>query len=207
MRKKISIISPQERALKALADDENGADLNVLQVLAGAVISGQEVKPDFQLVANAIVAQSILLGKLPPKKKGRPESPDGVNARAVAEQYYRLRDDGVSYSDAVAKTSTRFHKDERHIMRLVKEGKAQIGNSPEKRKKDREWWTMCADMYQSQIAAGKEPYLDRMMRIYKEREEKDSQRDLIAELDSLINKTLDQIGIADKNVVTFIASD
>lgn len=207
MRQKITILSLQERALKALADDENGAELNVLQVLAGAVISGTEIESNFQLVANAIVAQSVLFGKLPSKKKGRPESSDGVNARDVAEQYYLLRDDGVSYADSVAKISTLFHKDERHIMRLVKEGKPEIGNSSEERTKKRARWKLLADMHQSQIDAGKEPHLDFIVRILEEQRDIDSQRNLIAELDDVIEKVVDRIGIADKNNVTFIASD
>jgi hypothetical protein len=200
-QKKIATLRTQEQALKALADNENGADLNVLRVLAGAVISDEKIEPDFQLVANAIVAQSVLFGKLPSKTKGRPKSPDGVNAKDVAEKYFRLRDNGVSYSDAVANTSARFHKDERHIMRLVKEGKSAIGNNPEDRKRHRAWWTMCAEMHQSVIDAGGESALDRYMRIVMEARERDSQRDPMAELDDLIDKVLARINIADTNSV------
>jgi hypothetical protein len=206
MRKKITILSQQEQALKALANDENGADLNILHVLAGAVLSGGKVDADFQLVANAIVAQSVIFGKLPPKKKGRPESNDGVHGFGVAYKYFSLRDSGVSYANAVAQVAAEFHKDERHIMRLVKENKSSIGLSLDDRERNREWWRMCAEVRKMVIDKGGDPDAG-WLPLPECDAERDTVRSQITALDNLIDDVLDRTGIADKNVVTFIASD
>ena len=66
-RKRITIPSIEEQVLRALTKDENGADFEVLQTLASLVVAGRKIDPDFQKVANAIVAQAILFDKLPPK--------------------------------------------------------------------------------------------------------------------------------------------
>lgn len=206
MRKKITILSQQEQALKALANDENGAELNVLHVLAGAVLSGRKVDADFQLVANAIVAQSVIFGKLPPKKKGRPESNDGVHGWGVAYKYFSLRDSGVSYANAVAQVAAEFHKDERHIMRLVKENKSSIGLSLEDRERHRKWWRMCAEIRQTVIDEGGDPDAGRLPPP-EYGAERDTVHSQIEKLDDLIDEVLDRTGIADKNIVSFIASD
>ena len=63
----------QAIALENLKANANGADLDVLAVLAQAVVEGKEIDPVFQAVANAIVAKVIISGKLP-AKKGRPKN-------------------------------------------------------------------------------------------------------------------------------------
>ena len=61
-RKRITFLSQEERALQALANDENGADYAALQTLAGLVLAGEKIDPDFQKVVNAIVTQALLVG-------------------------------------------------------------------------------------------------------------------------------------------------
>lgn len=192
-RKRITIPSIEEQALKALANDENGADLWVLQTLASLVLAGREIDPDFQKVANAIVAQAVLFDRLPPKKKGRPKDPDGIDGWSVAYQYFSLVDSGVRYADAVAQVAAYFHKDERHIMRIVKENKHQVGgDNPAQRKTKREWWQLCADMNEAAISEGKELVDIAMHEILETQIARDEERDLIAELDAMIDEVLNR---------------
>lgn len=190
---RITVPSVEEQAIKALAKDENGADYEVLLTLAGLVVAGREIDPDFQKVANAIVAQAVLFDSLPPKKKGRPKDPDGLNGWSVAYRYFSLVDSGVRYSDAVAQTAAYFHKDERHIMRIVKENKHQVGgDDPAKRKAEREWWQLCADMEEAVISEGGEPSVIRMQRMLETIRARNEDRDLIAELDAMIDEVLNR---------------
>lgn len=192
--KKYYVLGREERALKALANDENGAEYGVLEQLIATLLSGEKVGADFQLIANAIIAKSVLCGRFPLKKRGRPDNLDGVNACDVAIRYFELRDNGVSYEDAVTQVAASHHKAERHIMRLVREGKPLIGSTPEQRKQKREWWAYCGVMHRSRIAAGEEPYLLFAIRICKEAEARRLNRDSVAELDVVIDSVLGKLG-------------
>lgn len=198
LKEKYHILGLQERALEALANNENGAEYGILEQLSATLLSGEKVGANFQLVANAIVAKTVLCGKLPLKKRGRPENPEGVNACDVAIRYFELKDNGVSYEDAVTQIATELHKEERHIMRLVKEGKPLIGSTPEQRKNKREWWAYCGKLHKSRIAAGEEPYLDKAIRICKEAEGRSLSRDPIAELEDVIDSVLKRVRGAGK---------
>ena len=192
-RKRITIPSIEEQALRALTKDENGADFEVLQTLASLVIAGREIDPDFQKVANAIVAQAFLFDKLPPKKKGRPKDPDGLHGWSVAHRYFSLVDSGVRYADAVAQVAAYFNKDERHIMRIVKENKHLIGgDDPARRKTEREWWQLCADMHEAAVSKGEETLHTVMLEILEKQTARNQERDVIAELDAMIDEVLKQ---------------
>lgn len=206
MQKTTAFQHSQSRALKALANGENGSEHEVLQLLAIAVISGEELKTDFQQIANAIVAKSVLFEKLPTKKKGRPISSDGVNGVSVALRYFALKDSGMSYADAVARVSAEFHKDERHIMRLVRKNNL-IGKTFDDRQQMRKLWKLSEELRQRTIESGNEDPLDFWFLNSKEFDECLSSRDLIAELDDLIKKTLDRGDFTDVNITPFIASD
>ena len=192
-RKRITIPSVEEQALRALTKDENGSDFEVLLTLASLVINGREIDPDFQKVANAIVAQAVFFDRLPPKKKGRPKDPDGLRGWSVANRYFSLVDSGVRYADAVERVAAYFHKDERHIMRIVKENKHLIGgDDPAKRKANREWWQFCADMEKAVISEGGEPAVIRTQKMLEAMRAGDEERDLIAELDAMIEEVLNR---------------
>lgn len=188
--KRVTIISPEEQAIRALANDENGAEYGVLVELAKLLLNGMEIDPDFQKVANAIVVQSLLMDRLPPKKKGRPKDDDGIDGFSVTRHYFDLRDNGVRYADAVAEVAAVFHKDERHIMRLVRENKHSIGNTKEDRDRNRKWWRICAEMRDAVIAKGGEPADMQMGNIYKEMVTRQANRDPMRELDEMIDEVL-----------------
>lgn len=204
-RKRITIRTEdqQDAALRALAEGKNGADLRVLEMLTGLVMTGQTINPDFQRIANAIVAQSVLLGKLPPKPRGRPKDQENDDSRAVAMQYFDLVDAGVSYADAVAQVAARFHKDERHIMRLVKRGKLWAGLTKEERDARREF-------YRFLLHDGLDSALRGLRDIgepFSKATEAMMQRDYIGEVDDLIDEELERKVFADKKSFGFIASD
>lgn len=188
----MTVPSPEETALRALANDENGADYGVLLALAGLVLQGKLIDADFQKVANAIVAQSVLFERLPTKKKGRPKDPNGGDGWSVAYRYFELVDSGARYADAVAQVAAKFHKDERHIMRLVKENKGLIGETLEDRNRQRKWWRLCAEMHAKALASGGEPPMAWMLKAFEEADSHAKERDLIAELDQVIDEVLDR---------------
>lgn len=173
-----------------LADEENGAEYGVLLQLAALLLSGREIDPDFQKVANAIVVQSLLMDRLPPKRKGRPKDGDDAQVFAIARHYFDLMDNGARYADAVAEVGTKFHKDERHIMRMVQEGKKFIGNSKADRDRNRDWWRICAEMHTAVIAAGGEAAEMKMQRHYAQMAAREASRDPMQELDEMIDEVL-----------------
>ena len=132
----------------------------------------------------------MLFEKLPLKPKGRPKSQDGNDGFAIAYRYFDLKDRGESYENTVAQVAAEFFKDERHIMRLVKKNKNSIGNSIEERDQNREWWQICADMESQIIVEGNQPASVRMRLIYEEEIAKNRERDLIGELDQMIDSAL-----------------
>ena len=183
-RKKITVVSLEDRILKALVDDPNGADLEVLRTLSSLVIDGRAIDPDFQKVANAIVAQAVLIGSLPAQRKGRPKGIDSSIGLQATAMYFELVDSGVGYAAAVAKVAERFHKDERHIMRMVKSNKIYFGSTPAERNRKREWWKLCAEMNE-----GRQP-LEFYTKILAESRERFEKRDLLQELDDQIDVVL-----------------
>ena len=192
----------QDAALRELAEDENGADLRVLELLMALVVTGQEIKPEFQRIANAIVAQSVLLGRLPSKPRGRPKDQENDDSRFIAMDYYDLRDTGVSYSDAVAKLSAKYHKDERHIMRLVKRGAPIVGHTKEDRELRRQLLPHPNDCRPAVLRA-----LEDFKELEREAFEKIMKHDFIGQLDDMIDAELDRKTFPDKKSFGFIASD
>jgi len=191
-RKRIHIPSLEERALKALSDNENGAAYHILEILMSSILQGLEIDPDFQKVANAIVAQSVLYGGLPPKKLGRPKNEGENIGFGVAVKYYEMVDGGASYADAVAKVADEFHKDERHIMRMVKANKHWIGETKESRDLKRQYWRVIAEMEEKIVSQGGKLPLAQMLENLEAMREADSKRDLISELDDQIDAVLDR---------------
>ena len=139
-RKAITLRTRQQQALMGLIDDKNGAERVILEELTWAVLHGDAIEPIFQSVVNAITARAIVCEKLPLKPKGRPKDISNDIGWSVAYQYFALKDGGVSYEKSVAEVAAEFCKDERHIMRLVKENKSRIGVTPDARKKTRTWF-------------------------------------------------------------------
>ena len=113
-------------ALQGLINGEVGGEYRVLDILAKAVITGLEVSAGFQSAANFITAKSLISGKFPSQKKGRPKVKNGVDGELVAAQYIAMRSAGIRYSDAVAQLAATHHKDERHILRIVKQNKSNV---------------------------------------------------------------------------------
>ena len=132
--------SEEQRLMKAVAAQENGAEWECLQYLAGHACWGNAIDPSFQAVINLIVAKSVMYQVLPMKKLGRPKSPktDDLGLE-ITQEYWDSRDSGASYREAVQRLAERFHKDERHIMRLTEKHKKSVGLTFEEREQKREW--------------------------------------------------------------------
>ena len=113
----------ESSVLADLRNGKDGAKYNVLSTLAKFVLNDIEVSPRLQRVANLIITRSLLENKLPQKKNGRRKDRTGIDGELVASKYKELMDSGSSYADAASTLAAEFHKDERQIMRIVKENK------------------------------------------------------------------------------------
>ena len=111
--------SIESSVLAGLKNGVVGAEYNVLNTLAKFVLNGIDPSPKFQKVANLIIARSMVEDKFPKKKGGRPKVPNGIDGELVAARYAEFMDSGLSYEHTVSKLALDFHKDERHIMRIV----------------------------------------------------------------------------------------
>jgi hypothetical protein len=179
-----------ERAIQALSDAKNGAEYGILMELSNLVLSRKVIDPDFQKIANAIVVLALLANQLPPKRKGRPKNDTAGNGMKIASMYLSLVDSGVRYAEAVAEVADKFHKNERQIMRVVKEFKPFVGNTCEERETRRAVHRACWKHWESALAEGKKPVEAQMGEIYSEAAEKERERDLVAELVEMIEEVL-----------------
>lgn len=119
-RKRIQIETRAERLLSAVRNNGNGAELEVLNDLASAVIWDEPIDPLLQQLANIVIAKAVINGSLPPGRRGRPTS-EGAHefGVAVAWEFWNMRDSGVPYKEAIQALSDRHHKDERHLSRII----------------------------------------------------------------------------------------
>ncbi len=132
----------QEAVLDARRRGLRFSERNVLVVLSEAVLSGAPITPEFQSVANAIVAKALIKGgKLPSKQGGRPKGGAlSYDAEAVAGEYLALVDGGHKSEAAFEELARKHNKDSRTIQRIVSEGRMWHGDTKaardQKRKSD-----------------------------------------------------------------------
>lgn len=140
-RKKITIVKRTFDPLPhPIAEKKNGAEWDYLEAFSKEVIGGHPINADVQVTVNLIIAKAVLLGDLPQRKIGRPKSLDADEfGREVAQEYWDLRDSGSSYEEAVHKVAEEIHEDKRHVMRLVKLHKENIGLTFDERQRKRQW--------------------------------------------------------------------
>ena len=119
-------ITIQSSELEEFCEGKAGAEFRVLAILTKLVVAGLSVDGDFQKLVNVIVAKSILRNKLPAQPKSRPKARNGVNGQLIASKYIELREGGAKYAEAVAELAGIFFKDERQIMRIVKENRVEV---------------------------------------------------------------------------------
>jgi hypothetical protein len=132
----------QKALLKRSTSDTFERD--VLEVLADAVQAGEAVHPQFQELANAVVADAVAQNKLPGRRRGRPK----VGVRRVARKRAAVRDYSIgrqskqTAEEAAAATGEAFHANDRTIERWVAEARkpsefsaedvfAEMGLNPE----------------------------------------------------------------------------
>ena len=190
-----------------LENGKGGAEHSVLSVLAKFVLHGIEVSPKFQRVANLIITKSMLENRLPRKKNGRPKDHTGIDGELVASTYSELTDGGSSYADAVSKLAAEFHKDERQIMRIVKENKKIVSA--------KKYMCNLSEHFPNNEVANAASDLGRGMEEYRKHQRKridpqsnlDTDRKLIARLDKQILAVLSGGKSTDINPPALIASD
>ena len=160
--------SEEQRLMKAVAAQENGAEWECLQQLAAHTYLGNAIDPGFQAVVNLIVAKSFMYQALPMKKLGRPKSQKTDDlGRKITQEYWDSRDSGASYSEAVQRLAERFHKDERHIMRLTEKHKKIVGLTFEEREEKREWAALRRQAFEFAGSSPSNSYLSEILEMLK----------------------------------------
>lgn len=155
-RKKITIQRGPDHIdrIVAVAGKVNGAEWEALEEFAFNIAFDNKITPNLQRLINLIVAKAFFTGALPDMRKGRPKSEETENlGREIACRYWNMRDAGKPYAEAVSELSERFHKDERHVMRIVKQHTPFIGETKSKR----DWWRLCSQFYSKDSADGEAP--------------------------------------------------
>ncbi len=159
-RKRIRIETRAERSYRAVAGAANGAEWDVLWEFASEVVWEQPIDPLLQRLVNLIVAKAVLVGGLPPARRGRPVAEGAQEfGRDLAEDYWAMRDNGVPYKAAIGELSARHHKDERHLSRIIKEHTRWVGETRIERDRKRQWWALMAELHAKH---GPSPYLIRL---------------------------------------------
>lgn len=194
---RLKIPTQEDNSLRSLITNPNGAEYEFLVFFVGCIMNEHPIDPDLQSVANAILVKALLLDSLPEKKRGRPEANDFASRHDIAHTYFELVDAGASYADAVREISMKFHKDERHIMRIVKKMKPLIGDTLEERNKNREWWDFCAKIHQSVTNSGRKTTDEIMKEAYQKSHDQWVQRDFIGEMDTKIREIVSRRFAAD----------
>lgn len=135
--------SDEDRRLKLVAEQANGAEWECLEYFVGEVIGGHKIDSDLQRVVNLIISKSFICEALPIKKLGRPKCQELDDiGKEISQEYWDLRDGGKSYSEAAGQLADKFHKDQRHLMKLVEKHKEFVGLTFEDRQRKREWAAM-----------------------------------------------------------------
>lgn len=132
------------------------SERNVLVILSEALLSGVQIDPEFQTLANAVMAKAIITGKLPPKQGGRPKGSfaDGnlsYDAQAVAGEYFDLVDAGKKSEESIDQLAGRHNKDMRTIQRIVSEGRMWHGDSEAARNQKRREDAIRGDVDQPRV--------------------------------------------------------
>ncbi|MGI4779104.1 MAG: hypothetical protein ACRYGA_13485 [Janthinobacterium lividum] len=119
------------------------SERNVLLILSESVLSGAPIEPEFQALANAIMAKSIIKDRLPLKRKGAKKG-SGIEYSPIVltEQYFDLLDDGMSIGECELEIANLYKLDPRQVRRVVEENKWLFGDhkpARDQRRADPEW--------------------------------------------------------------------
>jgi len=144
--RRIRIETRAQRLHRAIQENVSGAEIACLRELASNVIWEQPIDPLLQFLANTIVAKAVIQGSLPSERRGRPKD-DGMQefGETVAREFWTMRDSGTPYKNAIQTLSERYHKDERHLSRVIKSYTSDSWKTREGRDRDRAWWGLVAE--------------------------------------------------------------
>lgn len=173
----------QRSAIEALRNQENGAEYGILYLLSEIVYGGGEILPEFQLMANVVIAKSVACNCLPYKKLGRPSGSDekGID---LTRKYFDMRDSGVGRSDAIMHIEHEFGYDERHISRIIKKYKTLVGDTIEERdgyrRRQENWKRLFSLIHDGMNVAENAAYLE-------------EQEKRMAKLEAMMNPTDEEV--------------
>ena len=200
-----------------MANGENGAEREVLEVLASLAFNGGDIHPVFQQVVNLLVAEMVLSDRLPYAKLGRPKADAESMLRhsGIAWEFHDLRDSGVSYEKTMEILVDRHHRSERQLSRIVQLNGSHIPKDKDGRDEQRAFLRMAREMRDAARkeaeARGElyESYADKLLRNLKEIEQRDMARDWWYELQEKISDALDRRSevATDKKYKAFNVSD
>lgn len=137
----VTHLSQDAEVAQAFAKNVPGADRRVLERVAESATLGNAVSPELQKIANAILAVALLNEKLPGRAAGRHKKEStALKGVEMAYCYFELLDQAVcARTEALRLVAKRFHVDERHVERAVRDYQWLLGWSIEARGRFRAW--------------------------------------------------------------------
>lgn len=119
----------QREILEARRNGRPFSPRNVLVIIAEAVLSGAQIDPEFQALANAVIAEAIIKGKLPGMKSGRPAGSANFDELKVAGEYFELLDAGGRREDILNELEARHPTEKGNLWRIIKKGEMWHGST------------------------------------------------------------------------------
>lgn len=123
----------QQLILSRRAAGQPYLERNVLVILSDAVLSNAPIDPNFQALANAIVARIIVTGELPLRQKGRRKGIKGHDPAMVTTEFFELVDGvgspGMTESEAKLELALLWDLDFSTITRAVESERMWHGDS------------------------------------------------------------------------------
>lgn len=129
----------QQQIMDEVATGKAPNERAVLFVLTQLVLTQSAIHPDFQALANAVIANAFLIEKLPDKTDGRRRGSGRLNAEEVAVKFFNAvdsaedRGEGLSNSEVIEKIAEDHHADVSTIRKLIKEAEPWLPNCKEGR--------------------------------------------------------------------------
>lgn len=103
---------------------------DVLLVLSELVLTDASILPEFQAIANVVMAKALIDGRLPKKRPGAKKGAAvKYDPQVLTEQYFDLLDKGMPAHDCADEIAEKYDLGEKRIKQIVKENSWLFGES------------------------------------------------------------------------------
>jgi hypothetical protein len=123
----------QQELLEARRRGQEFLERNVLVVLAEASLSGAAIVPEFQALANAVMAKALIRQALPSRQDGRKVGTTKHDPALIATEYFEYIDGvgctAMTEGDAIGLIAIDYNIDETTVRHYIDEERWLHGNS------------------------------------------------------------------------------